>query len=125
MNNGKLHIMICGSRENFNKSLAISDILLILNRYSDAVFHLGGARGVDTIALEFCNTYKLSYVIHLPVYEKYGKIAPLRRNEEMIKASDRIFAFWNGESRGTWFVISRAIELNVPLVVFYEGKEHA
>lgn len=125
MNNDKLHIMICGSRKNYNRELVVQDITQTLVRYRDAIIHHGGAVGVDSITESCCKCFGITTVIHKPDYEKYGKSAPLRRNEEMIAISDRIFAFWNGESPGTKFVINWAIELKVPLVIFYEGKKHA
>ena len=121
----QLHIMICGSRNNINRDLVRADLYSIISRYKNAIFHLGGAGGVDLIAEEYCESLGVKYILHYPDYNRYGRPAPLVRNDEMINCSDRVFAFWNGESSGTKYVINKCLENDVPLVVFYEGKEHA
>jgi len=41
----------------------------------------------------------------LPEYHTYGRVAPLKRNLQIIDYSDVIIAFWNGKSSGTKYVI--------------------
>ena len=54
----------------------------------------------------------------LPEYEKYGKSAPLKRNLQIIEYSDEIFAFWDGKSRGTAFVIKNSRKMGKKLSVY-------
>lgn len=65
----------------------------------------GGAKGVDTLAREYAIKHDLKKTEYLPAYDLYGKSAPLKRNIEIINASDMIIAFWDEKSRGTKFVI--------------------
>lgn len=65
----------------------------------------GGARGVDTCARKYANERGLILTEFLPDYEHFGRGAPLRRNIEIIDYADLVLAFWDGESRGTKFVI--------------------
>ncbi len=65
----------------------------------------GGARGVDTSASVYAKQKGLLLTEFLPDYEQYGKIAPLMRNLEIIDYADEVYAFWDGVSRGTKFVI--------------------
>ncbi len=65
----------------------------------------GGARGVDTSARIYAREKGLPITEFLPDYNQYGKIAPLMRNLEIIDYADEVYAFWDGVSRGTKFVI--------------------
>lgn len=66
----------------------------------------GGAKGVDRIAREYAlkNGIKLSEFI--PDYKHYGRVAPLKRNEEIANYADEVLAFWDGKSRGTEFTVN-------------------
>lgn len=83
----------------------------------------GGARGVDTLARFYAEEHGLKLTEFLPKYELYGRMAPLRRNMEIIEYADVVFAFWDGVSRGTKYVIDNCKKTNVPLrVIMQNGK---
>lgn len=65
----------------------------------------GGAKGIDSCAGAYAakNGIKLTEI--LPEYEKYGKAAPLKRNDKIVEYADKVIAFWDGASRGTKYVI--------------------
>ena len=65
----------------------------------------GGARGIDACAREYAISHGLKLTEFLPEYEKYGKAAPLKRNEQIAAYADEIVAFWDGKSRGTKTVL--------------------
>ena len=65
----------------------------------------GGARGVDSCAREYAMKRGISLVEFLPDYKRYGKGAPLRRNEEIAKYADGVLAFWDGCSKGTAYTL--------------------
>ena len=65
----------------------------------------GGARGVDTSARMYAKMHGIKLTEFLPDYNMYGKIAPLVRNLEIIDYADEVYAFWDGTSRGTKYVI--------------------
>ena len=79
----------------------------------------GGARGVDTSVREYANAHGIPLTEILPDYKKYpGKIAPLKRNIEIIERADLVLAFWNGESHGTKFVIDNCRKLGKRVIVY-------
>ena len=41
-------------------------------------------------------------------WDKYGKAAGYKRNEEMARNADALIAFWDGKSRGTKHMIDLA-----------------
>lgn len=65
----------------------------------------GGAKGIDSCAEKYAKANGIKLTVFLPEYKKYGRAAPLRRNDEIIAYSDLIIAFWDGQSKGTKFVI--------------------
>lgn len=100
---------------------------LILNT-SDISFYLpaavteivsGGAKGVDTLAKNFAIENNYKYIEFLPDYEKYGKAAPLRRNDKIIDYSNLVLALWDGKSKGTEYVINKCKEIGKSLIVYY------
>ena len=83
----------------------------------------GGARGVDTSAREYANAHGIPLTEVLPDYKKYpGRVAPLKRNIEIIDMADLVLAFWDGKSRGTKFVIDKCHEMGRSLIVYTPEK---
>ena len=74
----------------------------------------GGARGIDTCAKEYALAHGLKLTEFLPEYNLYGRAAPLKRNDTIIEYADSVLAFWDGQSRGTAYVIRKCRELNKP-----------
>ena len=77
----------------------------------------GGARGVDACARDYALRHGLKLTEFLPEYSKYGKGAPLLRNITIIEHADMVLAFWDGQSRGTKYVIDNCKKRNIPVVV--------
>lgn len=78
----------------------------------------GGAIGVDTCAREYALSHNIKLTEYLPDYNKFGRSAPLKRNITIIESADVVLAFWDGNSRGTKYVIDRCRERNIKVVVF-------
>ena len=78
----------------------------------------GGAKGVDTCAREFASAKGLNLNEFLTEYQKYGRGAPLKRNLQIIDYADCVLAFWDGQSRGTKFVIEHCKAQGKPVRIF-------
>ena len=78
----------------------------------------GGAKGVDTCAREYALLHGLKLTEFPPDYKRYGGIAPLIRNNKIIKYADIVIAFWDGMSKGTEYVIKRCRKAGVPVKVY-------
>lgn len=74
-----MKLLIAGSRgiDNFDLSQYITDDV-------DTILS-GGAKGIDTLAEEYADKKRLSKIILRPRYDLYGKAAPIKRNEELVK----------------------------------------
>ncbi len=107
-----MKIAVVGSREikniNFNGKIP--------KNCSEIVS--GGARGVDREAAAWASNHKIPIKIFLPDYKKYGKAAPIKRNEEIAKYADELIAFWDGKSRGTKSTIDFFERLEKKVTVF-------
>lgn len=77
----------------------------------------GGAKGIDMCAKEYALSHRLQYVEFLPDYKRYGKAAPLIRNQQIITGADLVIAFWDGKSHGTKHVIELCKRANVPVQI--------
>ena len=77
----------------------------------------GAATGVDRMARSFALEHHIPIHEVLPDYARYGRSAPLRRNDAIVDAADYVLAFWDGKSRGTAYVIDRCRRLKKPLRV--------
>ena len=78
----------------------------------------GGARGIDTCARAYALANGIKLTEFLPEYNKYGRSAPLKRNLQIIDYADCVLAFWDGQSRGTKFVIDNCKKRNKKVCVF-------
>lgn len=98
-----MHTIIAGSRK-------ISDIELIEKAVIQSKFKItniisGGARGVDSLAIEFAKQYNYPYLIVPAEWEIHGKSAGYKRNICMGDMADQLIAIWDGKSPGTKHMI--------------------
>lgn len=77
----------------------------------------GGAKGIDTCARQYAVSHGIKLTEFLPEYGKFGRSAPLKRNETIIRNSDIVLAFWDGKSHGTKYVINKCREMNVKIEI--------
>lgn len=83
----------------------------------------GGAVGVDSIADEACARLGLRFHSHRPDYDRYGKQAPLIRNQLIVDDADEIHAWPSSWSRGTWDTIRKAEKAGKPVTVHRPWEE--
>ena len=117
----ELRIIVAGSRGFKNYDL-LRDTLMdyldfmddkdVVDNPSQVKFISGTAKGADTLGEQFAYTYEYD-VIRFPAdWNTYGKPAGYRRNAEMAKYASEaygvLFAFWDGQSRGTKHMIDLA-----------------
>lgn len=81
----------------------------------------GGAIGADKMARRFAIEHGIKIVEILPEYNLYGRCAPLKRNDIIVKLADLVVAFWDGKSRGTKYVIEKCKETATPVHVYRIG----
>ncbi len=102
-----MKIAIVGSRD-----VTVSDIGRYISNAREIVS--GGAVGVDRCAEEYAKENGIKITVFLPQYKLYGRAAPIIRNKKIVDYSDKIVAFWNGNSKGTLSVIKYARKTGKP-----------
>lgn len=78
----------------------------------------GGAKGVDSSAKEFALKNNIPITEFLPDYKRYGRGAPLRRNQQIVDYADEIIIFWDGKSKGSKFVIDYCKKKDKKITVY-------
>ena len=111
-----MKLLIIGSRciESFDLSDYVPE--------STELIISGGARGVDSVAEKYADDHNISKLILRPKYQKYGKAAPLKRNEQMVDLADEILVIWDGVSKGTKYTIHYAIKHNKTINIITLNK---
>lgn len=83
----------------------------------------GGARGVDTCAAAYAKEHDVPLREFLPDYAHYGRVAPLKRNEEIAEYADGALVFWDGRSKGTANTIHCFKKRQKPVTVILVERE--
>lgn len=78
----------------------------------------GGAKGVDQWAEIYAQERGLETLIFPADWNSFGKRAGMMRNRDIVKACDRLVAFWCDESKGTKHSIDLARAAGKPVLVF-------
>ena len=106
-----MKLLVVGSRSivEFDLSPYItSEVSMIIS---------GGANGMDKLAEQYADQRRLSKMIIRPQYARYGRAAPLKRNEEMVDNADEVLVIWDGVSKGTAYTIKYAQKQGKPIRV--------
>lgn len=97
-----MKLLIVGSR-----SITNFDLSVYIPPNTEMIIS-GGANGVDMLAEQYADKHRLSKMIIRPQYDRYGKAAPLKRNEQMVDMADEILVIWDGISKGTAYTVKYA-----------------
>lgn len=122
MKMSRVRIAIVGSR-SFTNLGAVEAFVLQQYHQSEIVEVVsGGAYGADWLGKRFAEKYDIPYKELKPNWQRYGKQAGFLRNIEIVNLVDEVFAFWDGESKGTKHTIDIATENDKPCYI-YNVKE--
>lgn len=117
-------VIIAGGR-NFDDYVILKRTMdkILANITEGVVVVCGMARGADTLGEQYAREkgYEVNY---FPAdWNKYGKSAGYRRNEQMAQNADALVAFWDGQSRGTKHMIDLAYRYGLKVRVIRYSKE--
>jgi hypothetical protein len=77
----------------------------------------GKARGADTLGELYARENDLELFEYPANWDKFGKSAGYKRNEEMAQNAEALIALWDGESRGTKHMIDLANKYNLTVFI--------
>jgi hypothetical protein len=111
-----MNVAVVGSREfhNYNQLKEALDSSGIV--FKSIVS--GGAIGADTLAERYARENNLPLIVKLPDWKTFGKSAGAKRNLEIVKLADVLFAFRVNNSLGTTITINMAKHKKIPVHVY-------
>ena len=115
-----MKVIIAGGR-NFNDYENLCQICdKALSKQTEIEIVSGTAKGADKLGEKYANENGYPIKQFPADWDKYGKSAGYKRNEEMAKYADALIAFWDGKSKGTKHMIDLAkrYKLKVKVVIF-------
>lgn len=122
-----IKVIIAGSRNFYDYNIVENTVVSyfmsrgILKENVEIIS--GGARGADSLGEQLADSYGLKLTVFPAQWDTYGKAAGMIRNKEMadyaVKDSDKaiLFAFWDGQSRGTKGMIDIAKRCGMEVIV--------
>ena len=117
-------VIVCGSRgfEDYDTLKAFCDkILFDKTRTHKLTVISGAARGADKLGEKYANEKGYACEVYPADWDKYGRSAGMRRNEEMLQRADGVIAFSVNKSAGTENMIKIAKDAGKKVAVRREG----
>ena len=118
-------IVVAGGRTYTNTGMVFICLEKIVQK-GDVIIS-GHAKGVDMMGELYAQKNNLACEIYPAEWDKYGRSAGPRRNEQMAQVADKVVVFWDFKSRGTKNMIDMAKKYKKELFIFdYFGnlKQH-
>lgn len=113
-------LAVVGSRNCHNYEV-IEKHILQWEKDQDIIAHTivsGGAKGVDTLAKRFSDEHSRHFICYKPDYSKWpGKIAPIKRNSQIVATAEYLIAFPTDSSKGTWDSVGKAQLKGIPTTI--------
>lgn len=112
-----MRVIIAGGRD-FNDYLMLCETCdYMLQNHTDITIVSGAAKGADKLGEKYASERGYQIDSHPADWDRYGRAAGFRRNEEMAQCSDALIAFWDGTSKGTQHMINLAEKHNLKVKV--------
>ena len=85
----------------------------------------GGATGIDGCAAAYAREKGIKLTEFFPEYSRYGRAAPLKRNDAIAEYADEAIAFWDGRSAGTKYTVNAFQRLgkHVEVIIINESAK--
>jgi hypothetical protein len=113
-----MRVIIAGSRDNVSQadidhaieaSGWVKEITVVVS---------GAARGADRMGENWAKRNGITIDSRPANWDKYGKSAGYKRNQEMADNADALIAVWDGVSRGTGHMVDIAKAKKLPVFVY-------
>jgi len=113
-----MKVIIAGSRKfnDYKKLCKICDHLL--QNQTNIEIVSGTAKGADKLGEQYAKERGFKLTKFPANWNKYGKAAGPKRNQQMAQYADALIAFWDGKSRGTKNMITLARSLKLRIKIY-------
>jgi hypothetical protein len=108
-------VIIAGTRDFNDYELLKQKCDFYLSQKQGITIISGLCTGADTLGIRYAREHEYPYIGFPADWNKYGKSAGPKRNEQMANIADACIVFWNGTSKGTLDMINRAKAHNIQL----------
>ena len=112
--------MIAGGRDFDNYQYLVESVDSFINEYfpyETIVVVSGTARGADRLGEQYARERGYLIERYPADWDRYGKSAGFRRNEQMVAVADGAVMFWDGESHGTRHDIELSRKKGIPHLI--------
>ena len=110
-----MKVVIAGSRSIVNPMIIVEAIVESGFAITEVVS--GGAQGVDSLAEKWATQNEIPVTIFSPDWKQFGRRAGPIRNSEMAGYADALIAIWEGKSKGTKDMITKAEKAGLKVFV--------
>jgi hypothetical protein len=115
-------VIVAGSRDFNDYGLVCHTLNELFGAFSIEIVS-GGARGADRLGEQYADDHWIPKTVFPAEWDKYGKSAGYRRNEQMAQYAEVLVAFWDYNSPGTRHMINLAKQYNLEVHVIDTRKE--
>jgi hypothetical protein len=113
-----MKLIIAGGRGFNNYDMLTTAVNNLIDRHPDIdIIVSGTARGADELGERYAKDNSVTVERYPAQWDKYGKSAGYRRNEQMAELADACICFWDGVSKGTEHMINLSRKHNLITVV--------
>lgn len=117
-----MKVIVAGSRGITDEQLIRGEMKALWSDLGPFEVVSGDARGVDRISGRIAERAGVT-VHHFPAdWDRLGRSAGYRRNEEMARFADYLLVFWDGRSKGTRHMMDLASKHGLPISVVQIGS---
>ena len=103
-----INIIIAGGREFTDYNRLTHTLNHLTQHYRQITVVCGLARGADKLGERWAKEFQHDIEYYPADWDKHGKSAGYKRNEQMALNADALVAFWDGTSKGTKHMIGLA-----------------
>lgn len=111
-----MKVIVAGTRTVRNPAIVSAAIAAAPFKITEIVD--GDGPGVDRIAHFLATQWKIAFKRFPANWALYGNEAGPRRNQQMAEYADALIAVWDGQSRGTADMITRASARSLPVFIY-------
>lgn len=115
-------VIVAGGRDFSDEKYLNESLEALREEYLEIEIVSGHANGADKLAEEYAKRLGLELKVFPADWKKYGRAAGPIKNKEMLEyileGDPIVVAFWDGQSRGTKDMISKAKEAGVDVKIY-------
>lgn len=119
------HVIVAGGRYFTDYGLMKESLNNLIVNPKNTVIVSGFAAGADTLGERYAEEHDIDVIVMKPEWKRYPnhRSGGFIRNEKMAWFSNRLVAFWDGQSTGTKHMIDTSKKYNIYSdVVMYERR---